>query len=286
LLNTQQNEKQSSISDLENLLKQSKHLFSYSHLSSPLYRQHFEQFRLTLLEQQQIERKRRRELETSEKLLADKVIARLEHEDKQFAYESAVAQTNALIERQRSEWQQELTQYQQDLIELEAQLRQLQQEEALYTIKAPVNGTISQLAGRYPGSYVQPGEVLAVISPDSTLIVETYVSPKDIGLLQPGQPVRFQVDAFDYNQWGFIEGKILSLANDFSLVDGKPVFKVRCSLNQTTLRLKNGYQGTLKKGMTVRARFQIARRSLFQLLYDKADDWLNPANNQPALARQ
>jgi HlyD family secretion protein len=28
--------------------------------------------------------------------------------------------------------------------------------------------------------------------------------------------------------------------------------------------------------MTVLARFQVTRRTLFQLLFDKADDWLNP----------
>jgi membrane fusion protein, peptide pheromone/bacteriocin exporter len=33
--------------------------------------------------------------------------------------------------------------------------------------------------------------------------------------------------------------------------------------------------------MTLRARFVVARRSIFQLLYDKADDWLNPATARP-----
>jgi len=33
----------------------------------------------------------------------------------------------------------------------------------------------------------------------------------------------------------------------------------------------------LKKGMSVSARFRITRRSLFDLLYQKMDDWVNPA---------
>jgi HlyD family secretion protein len=32
----------------------------------------------------------------------------------------------------------------------------------------------------------------------------------------------------------------------------------------------------IKKGMTVQVRFLVTRRTLFQLLFDKADDWLNP----------
>lgn len=144
-------------------------------------------------------------------------------------------------------------------------------------LKFPVGGTASQLAGRYAGSYVQPGDVMAVVSPDSTLIAETYVPSKDIGLIQTGQPVRLQVDAFNYNQWGLLTGRVIDIANNFTLSNGEPMFKVRCQLNQSYLSLTNGYRGKLKKGMTVQTRFQVARRSLFQLLYDNADDWLNPA---------
>ena len=35
-------------------------------------------------------------------------------------------------------------------------------------------------------------------------------------------------------------------------------------------------KGKLKKGMTLQAYFNVARRSLYQLLYDKIDNWLNP----------
>lgn len=247
-------------------------------LRSPLYRQQFEQFRYLSRESEQTQAKRGRELETSRILLADKVIARLEHEDKEFAWQSAVAQYGTLVERQRAEWQQALTQHQLSLNELQAQERQLRQEQTLYTLKAPVGGTVSGLAGRYAGSYIQPGEVVGLVSPDSTLVVECYVPPKDIGLLQIGQLVRFQVEAFDYNQWGLLEGRVMEVANDFTLLDKQqPAFKVRCRLAQSWLQLKNGYRGHLKKGMTVQARFTVTRRSLFQLLYDKADNWLNPS---------
>jgi len=40
--------------------------------------------------------------------------------------------------------------------------------------------------------------------------------------------------------------------------------------------LKNGYEGKLKKGVTLQARFVVTERSLWQLLYDKVDDWVNP----------
>jgi HlyD family secretion protein len=54
------------------------------------------------------------------------------------------------------------------------------------------------------------------------------------------------------------------------------VFKVKCSLDVDHLKLKNGYKGYLKKGMNFTARFSVAERSLYQLLFDKVDDWINP----------
>ena len=146
----------------------------------------------------------------------------------------------------------------------------------VYCLIAPVAGTVTQLAG----SYVQAGELLGTLSPDGDLLAECYVSPKDIGFVRAGMPVRLQVDAFDYNQWGMLDGHVTEVARDYVLLSEKqPVFKVRCQLSRSYLQLKNGYRGNLRKSMTVRARFLLAERSLWQLLFDKADDWLNPAQN-------
>ncbi|GAB3951015.1 HlyD family type I secretion periplasmic adaptor subunit [Spirosoma harenae] len=279
LVDKQIAEKQGFIQDLDQLTRKSWQVVSG--LTAPLYRQEYNQFRAIVEESWNLQEKRKRELKTAELLYSQKVIARLEYEDALYAHKAALARYNTLVQQQRSDWQTDLTQSKRDLASLETEVKQLSEEQELYILKAPVGGTASQLAGRYAGSYVQPGDVLAIISPDSTLIAEAYVPSKDIGLLKPGQPVRLQVDAFNYNQWGLLTGKVIDIANDFTTTNGEPVFKVRCQLDRPYLSLQNGYQGRLKKGMTVQTRFQVARRSIFQLLYDKADDWLNPAINNP-----
>ncbi|GAB4038757.1 HlyD family secretion protein [Spirosoma gilvum] len=280
LIDKQVQEKQSFIRDLEQLTN--KPWKAVGSLTAPLYRQEYNQFRAIVEESWNLQEKRKRELETAQLLFNQKVIARLEYEDALYAHKAALGRYNTLVQQQRSDWQTDLTQIRRDLENLESEIQQLREEQELYMLKAPVGGTATQLSGRYAGSYVQPGDVLAVISPDSTLITEAYVSSKDIGLLKPGQPVRLQVDAFDYNQWGLLTGRVIDIANDFTTSNGQPVFKVRCQLDHPYLKLPSGYQGRLKKGMTVQARFQVARRSLFQLLYDKADDWLNPAIDSQA----
>ncbi|EIM30686.1 HlyD family secretion protein [Microvirga lotononidis] len=197
-------------------------------------------------------------------------------DEKAFALQSIEVQGEILARRKSAEWNQELFDTNLRLKELTATLRQLETERDLTRIRAPVSGALEQFSGLSPGSYVQAGQTVASVSPDGELVAEIYVSPNDIGFVRLGQTVRLQVNAFNYNQWGIIEATVLDVAQDFTLHDGSPVFKVRCALSRSHLALKNGVIGHLKKGMTVRARFLVADRTLLQLLYNEVDDWLNP----------
>lgn len=88
--------------------------------------------------------------------------------------------------------------------------------------------------------------------------------------------MKFQIDAFNYNQWGLLEGKVIEIDNNITLQENQAFFKVRCQLNTKEMKLKSGYKTNVSKGMTLTTRYIIARRSLFDLLFDKVDDWLNP----------
>jgi len=277
LVKFQQIEKQQFIHDLSILTRlDSVNLLSVRGLKSSLYAQQYNQLTYQLQESLQQQRKIKKELDTDRMLYKEKVISMREFDEKEYTYKRLLAEYRSTIERQLSQWQSDLTTHQIAIAEIQAQESQLLKEKELYTIKAPVSGTIQQLVGKYPGSYVQAGEGLGLISPDSSLLVECYISPKDMGLLKKGMKVTYQIDALNYNDWGFAYGEINEIANDFEVIEKQPVFRVKCRLDTRSLKLKNGYATTLKKGMTLRARFIVTERSLYQLLYDKVDDWLNP----------
>lgn len=149
-------------------------------------------------------------------------------------------------------------------------------------LTAPISGTLINVIGVQQGSLISAGIPLAEISSDSNLIAECYVSPIDIGLIKPNNNVKFQIDAFNYNQWGLATGKIVDIGKDIELINETPIFKIRCKVDQKYLTLKNNFKGNLKKGMTFNAQFKLTERTLFQLLYDKEDDWLNPGNQNNA----
>lgn len=246
-------------------------------LQSPLYKQQCSRFIFQLSELGAQQKKVTKELYMDSVLSIDRVIAPKELFDKQIECEKLVANILATKEQQVAGWQQELARYQLEKSQFENANQQLNEDSNFYSIRAPVNGVLQNFNNYYSGSLVQSGESLAVITPDAAFIVECYINTRDVGLLKQFQHTIFQVDAFDYNYFGVLTGSILSIDNDFILMENKPVFKVRCLLDNTQLQLKNGFTGNIKKGMTLQARFVVTQRSLWQLLFDKIDDWVNPA---------
>lgn len=262
------------IHDLELLLNAK----SYTNLApqTPLYRQQLNKFLFQLTDQQTAIKKVKREQEINNTLIKDKVITPKEHFDKEIDAERLIAVFEAFKNEQLTTWQNELQRYKLEVSQFTAQQQQIETEKRNHYLYAPVSGVVQNINTHYAGSFLATGETLCIISPLSNLIGECYVSTRDVGLLKTGQQARFQIDAFDYNYFGILTGKIIAIDNDFSMVENKPVFKVRCSFDSTQLLLKNGYKGELKKGLTFQARFVVAERTLWQLLFDNMDDWLNP----------
>lgn len=268
-INTDKEEIQNQVNDLRQLLEGND-----DSLKSNFYSQQYQLYRRRLADAQIRYNLIQRNFSRFDKLYKNKVIAPAEYDKYDYQRRAAESEISLLKEQQITQWQA-------DYNKLSMQVNTM-----LQVVKAPVSGYVQQLKGLQRGSVVSPGEVLGEISPDSGMVAETYILPKDIGLLKIGTPVKMQIDAFDYNIWGNVTGKIESISNDIMTGDGQPYFKVRCRLNTQAMTLKNGYVGNLKKGMTLQARFLIAKRTLFQLLRDQTDDWLNPnVIKEPTVAK-
>lgn len=213
-------------------------------------------------------------------LYKNNVLTVSEYEKFRFDYDQAISNLTILIKRYKSQWQMEAGGYRNELRDLAGQKAELNEQKKLYTLLATVNGSLQNISGLQAGAYVFASQKIGEISPDTELTAFCYIKPSDIGLIRIGQDVSFQIEAFNYNQWGMLRGKVLDISDDINTTkEGLPVFKIKCSLDTDHLKLNNGYRGYVKKGMNFTARFMVAERSLFQLLYDQVDDWLNPNLN-------
>ena len=275
----QQSDVQAQLSDLAKLIRacRTNDWPARLQLESGIYHQQYSLFLQQLAEARSRYASAKRNYDRYLLLYRKQAVSALEYEEVKLRVDNIRNELLLIGETQGSRWQTELNNLKMETRELSSQHEQYAEEREFYTLRAALTGSVQQLKGIQPGSLVSANEVLGEISPDSGMIAETYVLPRDIGLLTVGTLVRFQVDAYNYNQWGMISGRVMSISNDIFMDNGEqPYFKVKCMLDTYQLKLKNGYIGKIKKGMTLQARFFVTRRTLFQLLYDQADDWLNP----------
>lgn len=204
------------------------------------------------------------------------VIAKAEFEKYQFELQFAKQAHNSFVRQQMANWQNKKNELTLQLKNITGNNNKLSVEAQNYVVIAPITGTIENFNGVQVGSILSASQPIAQISPVDNLVVESTVSPNDIGLIKPNQKVKFQLDAFNYNQWGLLTGKVIDIDKNITLQENQAYFKVRCALDSKELKLKSGYKTQVSKGMTLTTRYIITRRSLFNLLFDKVDDWLNP----------
>ncbi|WP_144216137.1 HlyD family efflux transporter periplasmic adaptor subunit [uncultured Flavobacterium sp.] len=211
------------------------------------------------------------------KILFEKdIIAKAEFEKIEHELLAAKQALQSFVSQQRATWENQKRDLEDQLKNLNGTVLKINVESNNYVVLAPISGTIESFSGIQKGSFVNASQPIATISSSDHLIVENIVSPNDIGVIKKNQKVKFQLDAFNYNQWGLLQGKVIDIDQNITIQGEQNFFKVRCSLDSKTLKLKSGYKTDVSKGMTLTTRYIITRRSLFDLLFDKVDNWLNP----------
>ena len=206
------------------------------------------------------------------------VIPRAEYDKFYYDYQNLKTQISSIKEQQLAQWQAQKRDTERQLRSLGSEITRINQEQKNYIITAPISGRLVNYSGVQKGNFIVQGQTIGEISPEESLVAECLVSPKDIGFIKPGQKVKFQIDTYNYNQWGLLEGKVKEIDQNITVNQqtGEAYFKVRCVMDKNYLQLKNGYKGQIGKGMTLTARFYLLDRTLWQLLFDRVDDWFNP----------
>lgn len=141
------------------------------------------------------------------------------------------------------------------------------QRDALMQMKAPVAGSVQQLAVHTVGGVVTEAQPLMAIVPSGeSLEVEATVLNKDIGFVRPGQEVTVKIESFPYTRYGYLTGKVLSISHD-AAQDEKLglVFPARVKLNKASL-LIDGVKVNLSPGMSLSAEIKTGKRRVIDYL--------------------
>lgn len=173
----------------------------------------------------------------------------------------------------------ELEAAQADALSAEASLKQritdAEARRAVFVL-APMGGKIAAL----PISNGQPvaaGSTLAVLTPaDGRLEAELLAPSRAIGFIREGQDVRLQLQAFPYQRFGSVAGKVKTVSGTVigpseiaipGLQIHEPVFRVRVSLAAEEIDAY-GQHHALQPGMLLAAEVVLDRQSLLRWLFD------------------
>lgn len=246
-------------------------------LQTPVYRAQYQYFYDQLQEKDILSQKLQKDILLYDPLLREKVIAPNEFADIRFQLLQASAVFQLQISKQISQWQHELVEQKKLLVEYKNEHSHLLTNAASYIVKAPITGTVLMQEPLYAGTAVLPSRELLSISPAQDLIVECWISPSDRVTIYQGQTITYSIPEIRNQMSTTLQGKVISVAEDYTLVNNKPMFRVKCSLSQTRVQLQNGFSYVLGRGLLLETRFLLARKSYWELLYQQLYDWFNPA---------
>jgi multidrug efflux pump subunit AcrA (membrane-fusion protein) len=125
------------------------------------------------------------------------------------------------------------------LSRLRRELRAAELSQDRTQIRAPVNGVIASLDVPGAGAVVEQGSRIATIVPESArLVAEVQVPNKDVAFVGAGRRAKLKIDAFPYQDYGTITGKVNNVSSD-ARADERfgSFYKVTISLDQKRFAL-------------------------------------------------
>lgn len=191
--------------------------------------------------------------------------------------QSLASRKAALIEVDRN-IKELATQANVQVANLQAQRAQLAQQAASaeglrsYIMRAPVKGRVTALTARVGQSVTSQSPLMTIVPVDSTMRAELAVPSSAIGFVKVGQEVRLAIDAYPYQKFGILKGKVITVARSTvsaTSSDGKVInyYPVSISLSKMTIRAY-GKDEQLVPGMTLSARIVTENQSLLRWVFD------------------
>ncbi|MEN9682741.1 MAG: hypothetical protein RLZZ427_492 [Pseudomonadota bacterium] len=141
-----------------------------------------------------------------------------------------------------------------------------------YVLRAPIAGRVTALTARV-GQPVSPQkQLMAIVPANAKLRAELAVPSAAIGFVKPKQAVRLAIDAFPYQRFGTVSGRVETVAASPISAPGSSgqtvtVYPVTVAIDQASVTAY-GRNEPLISGMTLTARIVTEKQSLLQWLFE------------------
>lgn len=161
------------------------------------------------------------------------------------------------------------------LEEVKAQIKQVRTQIKQGAVNASIGGVLNVPNTIIKGDVIAAGTSLATIIPENETAfkVQLYVSNADIGNVKVGDGVKYNLAAFPSSQYGILKGQVTSISKDVLTRDGNysGYYLVEASIENKTLKDKDGNRGQLAVGMEAEAKIVTQKKSIIRYLLEKID---------------
>ena len=212
---------------------------------------------------------------TMNQLQSDIEQAKLRLSEQNSGYQSAVnAGKLALLKTQEQikDLQRQINSTKSEIAQTRSEIASLNIQMQQRIVRSPIDGTVFELPVTKPGEVLQPGQRIARIAPeDSGFILRATMPVKETGLLKTGMPVKVKFDAYPFQEYGVVPGKVSWISPDSkveSTTPGTPLsYELRIALDKPYI--ENGSRRIpLTPGQTAQAEVIVRQRRAIDLLLD------------------
>ncbi len=192
--------------------------------------------------------------------------------------ELSAARADASAARQQkaqylAEWNRQL---QEELINCRKQYNTLKESERkaelknkLIEIKSPADGAVHRLDIHTVGAVVTEAQALMEVVPKGTpMEVEAWMENKDVGFVYPNMPVEVKVDAFNFQKFGTIKGKVREISPD--AIEDKErgqIYRVMVSIEEEKLHMDDK-ELQVTPGMAVSAEIKTRKKRIIDFFLE------------------
>ncbi|MEA5572998.1 HlyD family efflux transporter periplasmic adaptor subunit [Calothrix sp. UHCC 0171] len=212
---------------------------------------------------------------TMSQLQADIEQAKLRLQEEQNSYQSLL-QTGKLAilknQQQLKDLQSQITGLQSQILQTKSEITSLKIQLQQRIVRSPIDGVIFELPFSKPGAVVQPGQRIAQVAPkNADVILKANMPIQDSGFLKVGMPVKVKFDAYPYQEYGIVQGKVSWVSPD-SKVEQTPQGNTESYELKITLErqyVENGEKRIpLSAGQTANAEVIIRQRRIIDFVLD------------------
>lgn len=175
------------------------------------------------------------------------------------------AEIEVIKQNFRADILKELSTQQKQATELKAKVEVISFRNEKEKIISPVDGYVHELFIHTLGGVVMPAQKLISIVPiNIPLVIKSSVLNKDIGFVKEGMEASLKIDAFDFQKYGMIAGKVRQVSKD-SLEDERlgPVYEVYIIPTANHL-IVEGKKQFISPGMSLTSEIKVGKRRIIE----------------------